>query len=35
MNARKIENQQTEVKIKCAILNKYSRITMPIPVKAA
>lgn len=35
MNARKIENQQTEVKIKCAILNKYSRITMPISVKAA
>lgn len=35
MSARKIENQQTEVALKCKILNIYRRQGMPLAYKAA
>jgi hypothetical protein len=35
LNARKIDNQQTEAKIKCKILNTYWQAGMPLADKAA
>lgn len=35
LKARKIENQQTEVKIKCKILNTYQQAGMPVTYKVA
>lgn len=35
MNARKIDNQYAEAKLKCAILNKYTLMGMPVSYKAA
>lgn len=35
MYARRFENQKTEVRIKCAIINKFNQLGMPVSVKAA
>jgi hypothetical protein len=35
LNARKIDQQQTEAKIKCKILNTYRRVGMPLAYKVA
>ena len=35
MNARKLENQKTEVILKCKILNTYRKVGMPIACKVA
>ncbi len=35
LDARKIENQKTEVRLKCDILNKFTRIGMPDSYKVA
>ena len=35
MYARRFGNQKTEVRIKCAIINKFNQIGMPVSVKAA
>lgn len=35
MNARKMDNQSVEAKLKCAILNKYTTTGMPVSYKAA
>jgi Transposase DDE domain len=35
MYARKIENQKTEAQVKCAIINKFNQLGMPVSVKAA
>lgn len=35
MNARKLENQKTEVTLKCKILNTYRKVGMPIACKVA
>ena len=35
MYARKFENQKTEVRIKCAIINKFNQLGMPASVKVA
>ncbi len=35
MKARKMENQKTEVKLKCKILNTFRRQGMPLPYRAA
>lgn len=35
MYARRFENQKTEVRIKCAIINKFNQLGMPVSVKVA
>ncbi len=35
MNARQLENQKTEVTLKCKILNTYRKVGMPIACKVA
>lgn len=35
MYARKFENQKTEVRIKCAIINRFNQLGMPVSVKMA